>query len=114
MKKKDEQVTQEAEQPPSLPVSMEAHLYPDDFMGLMFDYGYEALRQHLQAVKASPEAITLLENLVVMHIVQMVYCKDPLVAFYWNQNAAETIGYISQAVVKLGGRFAPAPPDMIK
>ena len=114
MNKQEKQVTQEVEKPPSVPASLETHLYPDQFMTLMFDYGYETLRQHLEAAKASPEALTLLENLVVMHIVQMVYCKDQLVSYMWNQNAAETIGYISQAVVKLGGKFAPAPLDMIK
>jgi len=111
---KQKQVTQELEKPPSLPVTLEAHLYPDQFMDVMFDYGYEALRQHLEAAKASPEALILLENLVVMHTIQMVYCKEQFVGFHWNQNAAETIGYISQAVVKLGGGFASAPLDMIK
>lgn len=81
---------------------------------MMMDYAYEALRQHLVAVEARAEAIDLVENIIIMHTIQMVYCKDQSVSYFWNQNAGETIGHISRAVVKLGGHFAPAPLDMIK
>lgn len=111
--KAQEEKKQVAEEPPILP-AMEGHAYSDEFLNMMHDYAYEALRQHLLASCANPDASMLLEELIILHNIKMVYCREKLVAYYWNQSAGESIGQISQLVIKLGGHFVSAPLDMIK
>jgi hypothetical protein len=113
MVKQEKKVVQEVE-PPELP-RMETHLFPDAFLHMMNDYAYETLRQHLRATaQVNTEAMVLLEDLIILHQVQLVYCQNAQVADYWNQTAAQVVGNISQAVVKLGGYFNMAPTNMIK
>ncbi|HEX6034542.1 MAG TPA: hypothetical protein VFY83_08915 [Anaerolineales bacterium] len=113
MKKQDVEVKKAAEEPPPAP-QPEAKQYSTEFLDMMMDYAYEALRQHMAAVKADPTAREMLENIMVLHTIRVVYCHPSKVTWIWNQNAGETIGHISKLVIAMGGRFAPAPMDMIK
>jgi hypothetical protein len=111
MVKQEKKVVQEVEPPPAQP--LERKQFSDEFLDMMFDYAYEALYQHLVAVDAAPEAREMLENLVVLHVTQQVYARNPLVAFHWNDSAGETIGRISKLILSMGGHFSGAPQNMI-
>lgn len=84
------------------PPANERALFPQEFVALMADKGYETLRAYMEKAGAKPEAIKLLDELVVLCSYR--YTSDEqLRTWIENQGMAEALGSMAYQMIALGG-----------
>lgn len=77
-------------------------LFPQEFIALMADKAYETLRAYMEKAQAKPEAVKLLDELVVLSSYR--YTSDEeLRTWISNQGMAEALGSMTYQVIALGG-----------
>ena len=85
-----------------VPTADQKPLFAPDFIRIMTDAAYETLRAYLEQAKARPEAISLLDDLVLSLCWKKMDASHP-VNWIENQGMAEALGAMSYDIMALGG-----------
>jgi len=84
------------------PPAVEDPLFGEEFLRLLSDYGYDTLRSYLQKAQVKPEAMQLLDSLMIM---TWAVPKTDKVTWIDNQIMTEAVGAMSKEIVVLGGAY---------
>jgi hypothetical protein len=84
------------------PPADERPLFAPEFVRVMTDSAYETLRAYLEKAKARPEAISLLDDLVLLLSWRSMQERGK-VTWIENQGATESLGSLSYDIFALGG-----------
>ena len=84
------------------PPADECPLFAPEFIRVMTDSAYETLRAYLEKAKARPEAISLLDDLVLLLSWRSMHERGK-VTWIENQGATESLGSLSYDIFALGG-----------
>ena len=84
------------------PAEDQPPLFPPEFISLMVEKGYDTLRAYLEREQANPEAIKLLDDMVLLCSWKKLYGAGN-VTYIENQGLAESLGSLSHSILKLGG-----------
>jgi len=84
------------------PPADERPLFAPEFVRVMTDSAYETLRAYLEKAKARPEAISLLDDLVLLLSWRSMHERGK-VTWIENQGATESLGSLSYDIFALGG-----------
>ena len=84
------------------PLANEKPLFAPAFVSLMVDGAYETLRGYLEAARAKPEAIHLLDDMVLLLSWEDLRTRKQ---FTWieNQSITEALGSMTWDILELGG-----------
>ena len=77
-------------------------LFSPEFVRIMADAAYETLRANMEQAKAKPEAIRLLDDLVLLLSWRELDARRK-VTWVENQGLSEALGSISYDIIALGG-----------
>jgi hypothetical protein len=86
----------------ALPEADQKPLFPPDYVSLMTYKGFEVLRAYLEKTHAKPEAIQLLDELVVLCSWKRM-SERQMVTWVENQGMVEALGSLVYQIMALDG-----------
>lgn len=108
--------TKETSKPPAILEHPEREVpaYSTVFLSAMAEMAYDTLHDYLVAEGIKPEAVELLDNIILLLSIQRIFIQEGRVLYIFNQEAGELIAAMSKSIPALGGHFYTRQGELLK